>query len=109
MPTYSFECTKHGEFDRVMSMKEAVSKYPCPTCERDCNRVYKLHQVIQDDLGKDLVCTTLMGVDGDIRKSPIVRSRSELARVVAKHNEVHGTSLEPCGPGAFKARDWADE
>ena len=32
MPTYLYECTRHGEFEEVHSMSDHQPEWPCPKC-----------------------------------------------------------------------------
>ena len=96
MPQYTCKCkTCQAEFVVVRDMDHAPSKKnraQCPECKsRWTRRVYTTSHVIPDDFGYNLPCTTLRPLDG---RTPVVRSRSELARVIARHNEVYGTNLE---------------
>lgn len=43
MPTYSFECSSHGEFDELVKWedyKEKDDKWECPECGVACERVW---------------------------------------------------------------------
>lgn len=39
MPTYSYECPIHGEFDTLMRISEMTLTIPCPQCQCDSKRI----------------------------------------------------------------------
>ena len=96
MPEYTCKCKTCGEeFTVVRDMEHAPGRKNralFPNCKnRWTRRIYNTSHVIPDDLGYNLPCTTLRPLDG---RTPVVSSRSELARVIERHNAVYGTNLE---------------
>lgn len=94
MPTYTYGCKKHGEFDMVRSMRDDVGTCKCPTCSATCKRHYKPQQVVKDTFARDLPMHYESIRDnakpGDV---DTVSSRSEQLRWIKKHNEKYGTAL----------------
>lgn len=50
MPTYTYECPKHGEFDAVAPMCDSAKPHRCAQCRRMARRVITATQYrVQDD------------------------------------------------------------
>ncbi len=39
MPIYEYECSEHGEFELIRSMREAGEAGQCPLCLTQCRRI----------------------------------------------------------------------
>lgn len=100
MGVFSFHCPtcrKH-----LGALTKTSDGFVCSHCH---NKRVRTTEIIPDDFGRDIVCTPLKGVDGNMRKSPVVRTRTELNRVLRRHNEIYGTSLEPIGKRDIRPMD----
>ena len=41
MPTYAYECEKHGKFDLIQGMKEDHDAAPCHKCKQPSTRIWE--------------------------------------------------------------------
>lgn len=39
MPSYEFECPKHGKFEIVVSISKHRDKWPCPKCKKSSEQI----------------------------------------------------------------------
>lgn len=48
MPVYAYACVKHGQFEKLLPMKDAGLQQQCPTCRSLCPREYLPVTVVSD-------------------------------------------------------------
>lgn len=94
MPTYTYGCKKHGEFDVVRSMRDDVGEHKCLKCAATCKRLYKPQQVVKDTFARDLPMHYESIRDGAAPgEIDRVSSRTEQKRWIELHNRKFGTNL----------------
>ena len=89
MPTYSFECGCGASRDVVRPMRLSGKGCKCRECGRLMQRVYRVPQVIDDQLKAGATVERLPAFphpSGDPRRVPVVDSKSGKKRLLADIN-----------------------
>ena len=100
MPIYTMICRGcRCQWDVVRPMANPARRgLECPQCGgRRTRRLFKPPQVIQDTFAPQDVVSLLPVSTDDLSHVETVGSRSELKKLVARHNEKYGTKLEHAG------------
>ena len=54
MPTYCYECKKHGEFEEYHSMSDEAKLKFCPLCEKEGNKEEPVQRLISGGSGRGI-------------------------------------------------------
>lgn len=97
MPTYTFRCTEHGDWDKFLPFAEFDAPQVCPDCGGELRRVIAVPRIQKSSLQHE--------ARWDYNLGGVVSSQKDRDELLKKKSEESGKTLVWTDPGDMKGTE----
>lgn len=94
MPTYTFRCTEHGDWDAFLPFAEFDTPQICPECGGELRRVFSIPRIAKSTLQHE--------ARWDYNLGGVVSSQQDRDELLKRKSEEAGTTLVWTDPNDMK-------